>query len=207
MTFTIERLKLQPLFTLYLIIAAGFVGELFGCRIQHFLKGHMLMKHVIGFLTLHFFITLASNNEDISEDTIKNNFAYSLFIYALFILSTRVKYQFFWVFITLLLIYYTLEVLNHRRRELINKPTYPEENKEQQMKRIELYDKIKTYLLYGIVITLVIGFIVYLGEKRVEYGKNFTWHKFIVGQTSCRQSEVDSSLVKNLEIGLGLGTK
>jgi hypothetical protein len=204
--FSIEDIKLQPLFTLYLIIAAGFVGELFGCRIRQFMAGNMLIKHLIGFLTLHFFITLASqsNNDDLDEETFRDNLLNSVFIYSIFIVSTRVKYQFFWVFILLLLGYYSIEIHNNKRKEIINKSSQSKENKEKEIYKINYLNNIKKYLLYGIIIVLLIGFLVYLGEKRIEYGDNFSFYRFIVGNPVCRNKAVDENFFKDLKYGLGL---
>ena len=208
MTFkiSIDDIKLQPLFTLYLIIAAGFVGELFGCRIRQFMAGNMLIKHAIGFLTLHFFITLASqsNSTDLDEETFRDNLLNSVFIYSLFLISTRVKHQFFWVFITLLLGYYSIEIHNNKRKEMIDKSNNSKEHKEKELRKIDDLNKIKKYLLYGIILTLVLGFLIYLGEKRIEYGDNFSFYRFVVGNPICRNKAMDENLFKDLKYGLGL---
>jgi hypothetical protein len=47
-------------------------------------------------------------------------------------------------------------------------------------------ESIKTGLGFIILTSIILGFIIYFGEKRDEYGKNFRFDYFLLGKPKCR---------------------
>jgi hypothetical protein len=99
---------------------------------------------------------------------------------------TRMDKNFFLIFILLLSIIYLLNF--HKKR--LN----PDKNKEQ----IKYIDKLIPILEYICVGIILIGFLIYYGEKKYEYGKNFKFQRFILGKSSCKMNLLPTSYLNNL---------
>lgn len=53
-------------------------------------------------------------------------------------------------------------------------------------------------LIYVIFfVFLFTGFIVYMGEKKIEYKKNFSYLTFVFGKPSCRGNSPDTKLIES----------
>jgi hypothetical protein len=54
------------------------------------------------------------------------------------------------------------------------------------------------------MITLVVGFIYYIGEKKIEYGKDFTYYTFMIGNPICKIDTPPSkmSFLNTMMVGL-----
>ena len=51
------------------------------------------------------------------------------------------------------------------------------------------------YTIFFVV--LVIGFIIYVGEKKIEYKKKFKYSTFIFGKPSCKGKSPNTKLVES----------
>lgn len=58
--------------------------------------------------------------------------------------------------------------------------------------------KIEEVLTIIIMIVTLIGFLIYLGEKKIEYGKNFKLMTFLFGVSQCKNKSPDISVLKSL---------
>jgi Ca2+/Na+ antiporter len=161
-----------PLFAFYLIIFCNFTKELLGCKLMHVLDTNIYAKHLIGFVLLFFLVIMVDSKN--MEKNLLSNFGYSLMIYVLFIITTRLPYYIMLLFMIILLIMYILGVIAKKKLE---------EQKEEEYKQLKLAQSILFIILCCIGI---IGFIVYFIEKYKEYSSNFSFIKFILGDTVCR---------------------
>lgn len=159
------------IFVLYLILSANFLVNLFSCKAQTTFFNNMWLKHLLGFMTLYFFVVLTDKESKYSNSP-KNQMLFAIVCYIVFVLSSRMDHQWWVVFICLLCIIYIIEIYK-------NHHTTTEEDKV-------IYNKYQIYLVSVLLVILVIGFIIYLGKKRIEYGKKFDMTTFIVGKTKCR---------------------
>ena len=74
---TIEPELTHPFIILSLLMSANYLGELFPCKVQSVFSKNMIVKHILGFLSLMFFVVLTRPNLYTS-----NNFVYvSLLLY------------------------------------------------------------------------------------------------------------------------------
>ena len=62
----------------------------------------------------------------------------------------------------------------------------------------EKYDKINKGLNYALICTGIVGFILYYGEKRYEYGKRFNFSTFLLGKPVCREFIIPTNYRRNL---------
>ncbi len=180
----------KNLFILYLVISSNFLGNLFGCQIQNSFTNNILVKHLLGFLTLFFFISLAETSDILpAEPTQKILFAF--IIYILFLFSTRIKVSFWYPFIVSLALVYIVQIY----KEYENKQTKPDKLK------VDNYLMYQKVLLGLAVFVSVIGFIVYFYDKKIEHGDNFSYFRFIFGNTVCDSLNTESLSSTNIETG------
>lgn len=176
----LTNIPIWNVFVLFLIIASNYIGELFPCRVQDLLSGNVYLKHFIAFLTLMFFVVLTDSSSQQKE--FKIIFNNSIKLYILWLLLINNEKRFFIISLILLGIIYIIQLIK----------TDYEENIKQQ-KNIEYNKKVLTYIkniekmIYVIFfIVLILGFIVYMGEKKIEYKSKFNYFTFIFGKPSCR---------------------
>lgn len=161
-----NELPLYMVFILYLVISSNFLAQLFSCRLQYILNNSMMIKHILGYMTLLFFIVLVSG-ENLTTNTVLIN---SLVIYIIFVMSTRMVFNYFVVFIFMSLVLYIVHL-------------YQTKNPEKKQ-----LNTVKLIMQYAILVVLVIGFIFYLVEKKMEYKEKFSYLTFILGKPVCKSS-------------------
>ena len=160
----------KSIFILYLIISGNFLANLFGCRTQEALNNNMWLKHLLGFMTMYFFVVLVDSKSKLS-DSPRTQMLFTLLFYVIFIITTRMDYKWWLAFIIGLSIIYILQVYkDHDKTE------------EQERQQLETYQR---YLIYTVGIIIILGFMIYVGRKKTEYGDNFNYLTFLLGKTSC----------------------
>lgn len=176
-----NRLMSSPksVFVLYLIVSGNFLANLFGCRTQQALTNTMWLKHILGFMTMYFFVVLADSSSPFT-DSPQMQFLFTLFCYTLFLISTRMDYKWWIAFILTLAVYYILQVYKDHSQ-----------TKEQDK---EKYSRIQKYLTYLAGSILILGFLVYIGKKKLEYKDQFNWSSFLIGKPTCSFSETEIAI-------------
>lgn len=162
----------KNLFILYLLISGNYLGELFGCKAQYFFQKNMFFKHIIGLITLVFFVIFAEDPENMSNNP-TSSILKSILLYFWFVITTRTNYKYLFTIVLVLLAIVIIEKY---------KKYYEIKDEE---KKVENLKQINVYLSYLSIILTVVGFLVYLNEKYKEYGKNWSWNRFIMGKTFC----------------------
>ena len=157
-----DKIPIYSLFIIIIIICGNYFGELLPCRIQKKLKTSMVVKYVFLFLSL-FFLVLYS-----TEDKILKNFYQTIVIFIFFILLSRNTYTFFLLNFFLLFIIYVL---------------FLEENELKENKNIKLSINI---LISICSFFIIIGFILYLFEKKRKFKKKFNLKTFLLGKPICK---------------------
>jgi len=180
------------IFIFFLIISINFLTETFPCRLQNVLRNNMFVKHMFGLFTMIFFIVLSSK---IKNKNILNIVKNSLFLYIIFILITKCDKYFFFIIIVLLGITYIINIMKEQEQEQEN-----EINKEKSSEKEDnIYDNI-TYILYIIIfIFIILGVLLYMGEKKLEYKKNFNYITFFIGNSVCKKQLPDANISKSIK--------
>lgn len=187
-----------PVFTIFiliLIISANFLAQLFPCRLQYELNNNMYLKHFFAFLTMIFFVVLASpiKNKKLNKIVIE-----SFLLYIVFLFLIKTDYRIFIILLALLSISYLLVL---KKVELEDDK---EVNKDDSNKVAEIDNQIKyiEYISFGItvliVVLIIIGFLSYLGQKKVEYKNNFAFSKFLFGKPSCKNKSPSITLISGI---------
>ena len=180
----------KSLFVLYLMISSNYLGSLFGCRVQQLFENNMLVKHTVGFLTLYLFVSLLEGNGVVAPG---KQLWQSGVIYAAFFMSTKMNFKFWLPFIILMGIVYTLYIVKDALYGgdslLDNQATDPvQEKRTRKIKEVLTEDRIgkaQRAVVVGALLLMVAGFLVYLGEKKLELGKDFQFSKFVFGNPTC----------------------
>ncbi len=166
------------MFILYLLIAANFLAPLVGCKMQRILQDSMLLKHILGFMTLYFFVVLTSQ-----PDVHPTRSALQAFlIYLFFLMTTRTTTRIMAVIFVLLFVLY---ILNSWKTYISTHAQYTDTaERERRLAYITLAQQAIQYIIIGLTL---IGFAYYLYLKRREYGRGgFDWTTFFIGRPNCK---------------------
>lgn len=159
-----------------LIISGNYIGILVSCRTQDLFNNNIYVKHMIGFISLYFFIILAELNINPLKSLI-----FTIPMYFYFIILTKSESTFFISVIFFLLIL----VFLHNYKSYLDKKENLSKNEILYLKNINILRKI----VIGIIFTVtLIGFLIYLGMKKVEYKNNFNFKNFLFGKIVCKNN-------------------
>jgi hypothetical protein len=164
---------MKTLLILYLIISANFLAQTFGCKTQNALNNNMYIKHIVGFFTLLYFVNSVDTEKTTDEFLFFQKFFKTFMLYIVFILSTRMNKKVFMLFIGLLMINF---ILSQYMSSLDTK---------HFAAKLQIYDTIGKVISKLAIVFLVIGFFIYLKEKKIEYKGKFNYLTFLVGKTTC----------------------
>ena len=217
--FQIDSISIYSIFILFLIISSNYLGELFPCRVQKLLSQNVYLKHIFGYLTLSFFVVLVDPYKKINIYTV---FKESLILYILFLFFINTQQYFFLLSIFFLLVIYVLNLKKIEYEENISKASdmLDNVNKKEKEKQKEIQDKLKKPVVPGelqqlekkilfinqlnrvlmilFIITIIVGFLIYMGEKKLEYKDKFDYITFIFGQSKCKDKTPSIKLTQSL---------
>jgi hypothetical protein len=172
----------------YLVISGNYLGSLFGCKIQQLFRENMLVKHVLGLFTSYFLIILSTPPENY---TAESTLVLTLVIYMWFFLTTKMHVYFWIPMILSVLGAYLLWV--YKKQKLA---------KEEEWKKwVESIQRVA--VLFAGVLTAM-GVVAYYGEKKLEYGDDFTAWKFWMGVPECRYATPPVSITTSMLAAFGM---
>ena len=170
------------LLIIYLIIAGNYTGNLFSCSVQRMLN-NIYFKHFVSLSTLIIFVIYADMTDPIMSLLI------GLGLYVWFVLTTRMDFEYILVLGLTFFVMYFLTKLD----EYVDKHDSGDVHDDDKsviyrfLKQYKhLFSKIRGYLFYAAIIITIVGFLVYLGRKSVEYEKNWSWFSFFEGSIHCK---------------------
>ena len=174
-----------------LIISSNYLNELYPCKFRDIFDNSMLIKHIFGVFTIMFFVLLSvpTVEHGIKKITVK-----SVILYIIFLLMTKTNKHIFLFVLFLLFMTYIIVLSTPKQNRL------KEVQEKEVQEKIIKYNKIISYLYSLILISIFIGVIIYIGEKKIEYKKNFKYTTFFLGKTMCKgSSPTDISFLKALK--------
>lgn len=173
----LEAIDYKGLFVLYLIISINFANTTFACKLQKLLTESMLAKHIVGFFTLYFFVIVTSPPRRKSAGLLDNRVLQAIILYALFMISSRCDTYFLAIFLIGLGINF---IINSYLDGLPQDSTEISPDTEHKLHQFACICAAIS------VCALLIGFILFYGEKRLEYGTKFQFGDFLFGNPHCR---------------------
>lgn len=186
----------NPFIVLSLMMSANYLGELFPCKIQSIFSNNMVVKHILGFLSLMIFVVLTRPNLYTST-----NFVYvSVLLYSGFMLLSKMHYVIWFIVFGIFSIIYVLHVYLSQiesenqinRNKIGDNSVSPDENDKMPTdnisSKIETIKQIQKYLFIITIPISLIGLIHYIGEKKIEYGiTGFNLKRFIFDKPKCNE--------------------
>ena len=181
--------KLAFLFLAYSVVTGGYITKILSCQLQHALVYNQYLKHIVGFLLIFVFIMLEGGWDFDEQENLKapvnwsngncfHSLVYSIGLYVLFVLSSKMQLIPNIMFLSTLLILYII----HTQRKYWSNRQRIEKSLEETIKTIE-----KT-LIGGYGILFFYGLYDYFRYQRKQYGSAFRWSIFLLGKANCRTS-------------------
>lgn len=197
MNFFLEKNNLasiqKGLLFFVLIISGNFIGELLSCRTQKLFKNSMLIKHVIAFVSLYFFVI-------ISDDQLSAyNPAYTLLgaiiIYMYFLCFVKSEAKYFLLIVIILTVVAFLQLYDR----------YLEKKSNKELGRYEIKLKENISLIQMILVAInifisIFGMLIYMGMKKLEYQNEFTYYNFFLGSPKCKDNLLGDKIPKEFHL-------
>ena len=156
------------------IIAGNFAGDLYSCGLRHLFNEYMILKHIIGFFIMLFFIGLLQKEVRLVIRIIQ-----SIFLYLWYILIMRAPSIITLIAIILICIIFLINIyiedIKDKNNQLNNN-----NNKENDSK-ITYYQNIANILFIISFFISLIGTIIFVLLLKNKLGKNFNTYNFILG--------------------------
>ena len=142
-----------------LVVGGNYIGDLFSCGIQDRFNTSMISKHIIGIMTMFFFVVIANKKSDssISNLIIKTIVLYSIFIG---ISITDNKYT-----LPLIVLIFTIFLINIYTTKYLKNMS-----KEKEENIIKLGEKINKYILIIFILGLTYGILLQYSKKKIQHG-------------------------------------
>lgn len=167
---------IKSILFLTLAIASNFVGTIFNCKMQYHLTNNIYLKHIILFIIIFFTINYSSDDTKINPiKHVKN----TLIIWLCYILFIRQNIICGTICIISLFILYFMDIYIDYYKSLNNKT------------KVANVTKMRNILYHINIFVLIVGFLLYLNEKRIDYKNSFSLITFILGKPEC------NSMIKN----------
>ena len=168
------NIDVKSIFILYLLIGANFLVPTFTCGFHSNLQKSPFLKHIIGFFTMLFFVTLTNTEKSKDKYLYFRKVGMTFILYVMFILSTRAEDSLFIIFMLLL----TANFILNSYADSLDPELY-----EQDIKKYKKYSKYLTQLT---VVVLVFAVIMYFGKKKIQFSKDTkNLNTFLFENPSC----------------------
>ena len=169
----------RNVFILYLVLAGSFLQPLFPCHSTSLIGNSMLIRHILGFLTLIFFVVVTDTEIDgyIPLGTI---IAVSTAIYTWFLFSARMTANWWLALMFFLAALYLIDLYETREKSL-------------SADTLHKIDIAKKGLIGTSLVTTLFGFLIYVGEKKLEFRGDFDYVKFFLGKEKCSNTPSGAS--------------
>tara|TARA_B100000686_G_C16778818_1_gene970373 strand:- start:340 stop:1005 length:666 start_codon:yes stop_codon:yes gene_type:complete len=203
-----------PIFFLYFVLVSGYCAEILNCGLQRYMDRNIMFRHILIFFSIYIFtfvlnwytfsslqIQSLSTKEDKKEEEVKKDFitekmnlhnlakwfGYSLFIYLIFLISTKseLKYIFilfgyivFGLIAQILIKSFSTDQYHSFNNELfITEKEYNSKNKDI----IILLHNVTSGGFIFTIIALLYGSYKYYLRQYKDHKKKWSWIKFIFG--------------------------
>ncbi len=153
------------IFALYLLIGSAALYSIFAAPIRDMLENNLLVKHILGYLTLLFFVVLSQAVEVDYPSTI----LFTVFVYLWFVMTTKLSLSYWILTIFILGSLYAIQMYKQTQEDLTHK----------EKKILSDVEYVGTGI--GFVVT-VIGFVKYYFEKSAKHGNGFRAYHFFSGK-------------------------
>tara|TARA_B110000438_G_C15809442_1_gene648954 strand:+ start:2278 stop:2850 length:573 start_codon:yes stop_codon:yes gene_type:complete len=167
---------------LYLIISANFTAEVFGCKLQHYLKTNTIAKHIVGIMTMIFFVVGTADWSQEHDFWKYSGFAISY--YFIFLLTTRLPFRFLISILILFTIMYYIEIYKNSLLAS-NKDGLNPLSEVRNMYVFQDIYKYQQFFLKAALLLIFFGFVIYFKNHQSSLGEKFNIFSFMSANTGC----------------------
>jgi hypothetical protein len=175
----------RNVFILYLVLAGNFLQPLFPCHSTRLFESSMWIRHVLGFLTLIFFVVVTDTEVD-DYLPLGSILAVSAVIYVWFLISSKMTANWWIGLVVLLAALYLIDLYEGRMTK---------DTPDQKERR----DLIKTVILGVSMFLTLFGFLIYVGEKKLEYKNDFNYTTLLLGTPVCKNTPNTTPYIDSLK--------
>ena len=175
----------RNVFILYMVLAGAFLQPLFPCNTTKLFTETPLLRHLVGFFTLIFFVVITDTELD-DYMPLGTTLATAALIYLWFIVSSKMTANWWLGLIFLLGTLYLIDLYEERQK------------KEDPRVAATLATAKKIILGASLFLTLV-GFLIYVGEKKLDYKSSFNYTTLLLGTTKCKGTPNVQPYLKSLK--------
>lgn len=162
---------IKSAFLIILAISGNFIAETLGCKTQLNLSNNMYIKHSVILLMLYFTLGYVNGGKPVHPLV---NFKFSVLIWVIFLMFTKMNPYFTLGFVLLLTINYIIYTFIEYYKSI--------DKDDSRIKKLhDIFNGITSTLL----VILVIGFTLYFMKQYNDYSDDWSYSKFIFGVTKC----------------------
>ena len=167
---------IMGIFLLIIGVGGNFIAETMNCQIQKVLTKNMYAKNLVLLVIIYFSLDFSSSEDKVHPFELAQR---SLWIWLFFLVFNRmdIKYS-STIFIFLILILISKNYLVYYE----NSKDEKDENLQQKINFVEKTSEVSVTI---IMITMIVGFSLYLIKQRKHYKDKFSYLNFIFGKTKC----------------------
>jgi hypothetical protein len=162
----------RNLFMMMLLLSMNFIQPLLPCNTTRTLQQSSLIRHIIGFFVLMFFVVTVDSELD-SYLPLGTLFATTFLIYAWFMVASKMTANWWITLFALLGLLYLINMY--------------EDKDSMDVDLVEYLRVAKDWILGLSVFITAVGFVIYVGEKKLDYRTKFNYGEFFFStDTSCK---------------------
>ena len=163
----------NALLIFYLLIASSYCNTLFAKQMKQYVENNRYVQHFIGVLLL--FVTVVTFG---GVKNTKSAILYTLIGYIWFIFTTKLDLQFNIVVLLLLAVGYMYE----NNLVFFDSRLKDDENISEEDKKeiLEKHNRIKSHIIYLILLVTIVGTLMYAYKKSQQYKDNFDFKVFLL---------------------------
>ena len=162
----------RNVFILYLVLAGGFLQPLFPCNTTKLFTDSPLLRHLVGFFTLIFFVVITDTELD-DYMPLGTTLATAALIYLWFIVSSKMTANWWFGLIFLLGCLYMIDL-------------YEERQKKEDPRVARFLTTANNVILGASLFLTLVGFLIYVGEKKLDYKGKFSYSTLLLSTPSCK---------------------
>jgi hypothetical protein len=175
----------RNVFILFLVLAGGFLQPLFPCNTTKLFTESKLLRHILGFFTLIFFVVVADTELD-GYMPLGTLLTVSAVIYLWFLIASKMTANWWLVLVALLGGLYLIDL-------------YEDRQKKEDPIIADRLTTTKTVLIGASLLITLVGFLIYLGEKKLDYKGKFNYSDFFLGTPSCKETPTSLPYMTSLQ--------
>jgi hypothetical protein len=156
----------EALSALYLWLLFGFLSSMVSCDMQRWMRDSHAFRHLVGLVAFFFLFTVIDQK---NKTPVTHTWAKTFFVYFVFILMIKSKWQFSLPVLLLLIVDQSIRV----QLEYIQKKPCAENTAT-----VERWNKVRGVLSIALGVLILAGVIHYAVRQKSEFGSKFDWATF-----------------------------